>query len=275
VTAVVLAFRCARSPLQVQLCTAANVLPAPRVPSSTSGQTSHDSINHDSAAHDSLAASGGAASVGAASGGEASGGADFDACLSQPATAQQPPVPAAAALQDGAHVLIEGLQAAPEMNGRTGIVRGAFNTGIGRWTVQVNADGLRRACCGTFRPSNLKVIPSRDFGTQWMDEEGRVWPKNVDFSRQCAKGHALAPLGDCVGHVGGLQLMCRMCHSFCARESDQSATWMACSVAVSCCCGYAVCGSCARLPRVAPVTGSASADCESFHTQVRCNFYLE
>jgi hypothetical protein len=42
-----------------------------------------------------------------------------------------------------------------------------------------------------------------------VDEGGRVWPKNVDFSRQCAKGHALAPLGE-RGGLANKRLMCRL-----------------------------------------------------------------
>ena len=94
-----------------------------------------------------------------------------------------------------------------------------------------------------------------------VDEGGRVWPKNVDFLRQCAKGHALAPLGDCGGDGGGMRLMCRLCHSFCRRDSDEAASWLTCSVVAGCCGGYAVCCSCARVPSAAAaVTSAGSGD---------------
>ena len=148
----------------------------------------------------------------------------------------QAPAPAASMVREGSRVRIEGLQAAREMNGRTGVVCAALDES-GRWTVQIDADGARAACRGTFRAANLRVIPSHNFGTEWVDEEGRVWRKNVDFSRECAKGHALALVGDCGGDGGGMQLMCRLCHSFCARGSDEAASWLTCSVVVGCCGG--------------------------------------
>ena len=151
---------------------------------------------------------------------------------------------------------------------RTGVVCGAFNKDSGRWTVQIDADGVRSAFRGTFRPPNLKVIPSHTFGTEWVDEEGRVWGKNVDFSRQCAKGHALALVGDCGGDGGGMRMMCRLCHSFCGRNSDEAASWLMCSVVTSCCGGYAVCCSCARASSASAVV--ASAGTVDFCTLVSC-----
>jgi len=183
--------------------------------------------------------------------------------------ATQAPAGAVTTLKEGARVRIEGLQAAPEMNGRTGVVCGAISQESGRWTVQIDADGTRAACRGTFRAANLHVIPSHNFGTEWVDEEGRVWWKDVDFSRECAKGHALAPLGDCGGDGGGMRLMCRLCHCFCGRDSDEAASWLTCSVVVDCCGGYAVCCSCARSPSSAAAAVSAGSD--DFCTLVSCN----
>jgi hypothetical protein len=116
----------------------------------------------------------------------------------------QAPAHAAFMVREGSRVRIEGLQAARDMNGRTGVVCAALDES-GRWTVQIDADGARAACRGTFRAANLRVIPPHNFGTEWVDEEGRVWRKNVDFSRECAKGHALALVGDCGGDGGGMQ----------------------------------------------------------------------
>jgi hypothetical protein len=102
-----------------------------------------------------------------------------------------------APLQDGSRVRIENLQASAAMNGRTGVICSAFNQKSGRWTVQVDADGANLPCQLSIRPANLKAIqkssvdaipkgiPSHNFATQWLDEDGRVWPKQVDFLRQC------------------------------------------------------------------------------------------
>ena len=161
---------------------------------------------------------------------------------------------------------IEGLKAAPHMNGRTGVVRGAFDQESGRWTVDVAADGARPASCGTFRPANLRLIPSHNFSTEWVDEGGRVWPKNVDFSRQCAKGHALAPLGE-RGGLANKRLMCRLCHCFCDRDCDEAARWLMCSEDAGCCGEYAVCCSCAQSPSAAAAACPGSDD---FCTQASC-----
>ena len=195
--------------------------------------------------------------------------AESDQSLTSLAAPEAPPPPCAAVVQDGSRVRIEGLQAKPELNGRTGVVYGAFNQESGRWAIHVDADGASPACQAAIRPSNLKLIPCRNFSTEWEDEEGRVWPKNVDFSRECAKGHALAPLGDCCGDGGGVRLMCRLCHSFCARDSDAAASWLTCSVDAGCCGGYAVCCSCASAPSSAAVVCAGSDD---LCTLVSCIF---
>ena len=174
--------------------------------------------------------------------------------------------PLAKALQQGLCVRIEGLQAAPQMNGRIGVVCGGFDEETGRWTVDVAAEGARAACRGTFRAANLRLIASHNFSTEWVDEGGRVWPKNVDFSRQCARGHALAPLGERGGQADR-RIMCRLCHCFCERDCDEAARWLMCSEDAGCCGEYAVCCSCARLPSAA---AAACAGSDDFQTQVSC-----
>ena len=185
-------------------------------------------------------------------------------------TAAQSPAPAAATLQDGSRVRIEGLQAAPQMNGRMGVICGGFDEDTGRWTVDVAAEGARAACRGTFRAANLRLIASHNFSTEWVDEGGRVWPKNVDFSRQCARGHALAPLGK-RGGLTDRRLMCRLCHCFCERDCDEAARWLMCSEDAGCCGEYAVCCGCARLPNAA---AAACAGSDDFQTQVSCRAAL-
>jgi hypothetical protein len=180
------------------------------------------------------------------------------------------PAPAAAALQHGSRVRVEGLHTAPQMNGRTGVVRGVFNQETGRWTVDVAAEGAWAACRGMFHPSNLRLVPSHNFSTEWVDEGGRVWPKHVEFSRQCAKGHALAPLGERGGQADR-RLMCRLCHCFCRCGCDEAASWLMCSEDVACCGEYAVCCSCARLPSAA---AAACAGSDEFQTQVSCRAAL-
>jgi len=262
VTAVFLASGSPRAQMQPQSATPAHasLTPAAHVAPSDSTPTAVHVTNHDAAG---LTLSGPtSASAAAAS------GVDSAPTPSAAKTATQAPAPAAATVQEGSRVRIQGLQAASEMNGRTGVVCGAISQQSGRWTVQMDADGARAACRGAFRAANLQVIPSHNFGTEWVDEEGRVWLKNVDFSRECAKGHALAPLGDCGGDCGGMRLMCRLCHSLCGRDSDEAVSWLTCSVVVGCCGGYAVCCSCARAPSAAAAVASAGSG--DFCTLVSC-----
>jgi len=198
----------------------------------------------------------------------AASGNESAACSSSPAKSLTPSLALAPlTIKEGARVRIEGLQTAPHMNGRTGVICGEFDQQSGRWTVKIAADGARPASRGSFRAANLHLIPSHNFGTEWVDEDGCVWPKDVNFSHQCAKGHALVPLGDCSGVGGGPRLMCRLCHSFCGRDCHEAASWLICSDHVSCCGEYAVCSSCVHAPSAAPVVCAGS---DNFHTLVSC-----
>ena len=260
-TAVCLASGSPRAQMQPQsaIPAHASLAPAAHVAPSVSTPTAIDVANRDAV---------GLALSRPTPAAEAASSVDSAPTPSAAKTATQAPALAAATVQEGSRVRIQGLQAAPEMNGRTGVVCGAISQQSGRWTVQMDADGARAACRGAFRAANLQVIPSHNFGTEWVDEEGRVWLKNVDFSRECAKGHALAPLGDCGGDCGGMRLMCRLCHSLCGRDSDEAASWLTCSVVVGCCGGYAVCCSCARAPSAAAAVASAGSG--DFCTLVSC-----
>jgi hypothetical protein len=179
------------------------------------------------------------------------------------------------------------------MNGRKGVICEDFNAQTGRWTVDIDADGSKPACRGVFRAVNLKL--QRNFSSEWEDEDGCVWPKNVDFTRQCPKGHALAPRDECpadsasaalpprwvevgVAAAGkrpayqfqGIQnccmerpgslVMCRICRANCLRFSAECSSWKMCSVAAGCCGSYAVCGHCANSPNRDERTPVASED---------------
>ena len=170
-----------------------------------------------------------------------------------------PPSPSVApTLQHGARVCIQGLQAKPQLNGRMGVVYGCGAPDSTRWVVDVEADGAKPACRGSFRAANLRVVASHNFGTQWVDQDGNVWPKGVVFSQQCAKGHALAPQGRCGRNRGGSQLMCRLCHVFCSSETQEAAGWLLCSVDAGCCGHYAVCCSCSSAPNASTVACTSS-----------------
>jgi hypothetical protein len=175
-------------------------------------------------------------------------------------SAVQATAPAALTVKHGSRVRIEGLHAAPEMNGRTGMVCGAFNQELGRWVVEVDADGASRACRGTFRPLNLRVIPPHNFATEWLDEDGNVCPKNVDYATQCPKGHALAPFV-CSGGPQAQQpsdaddVICRVCHGSAQRQ--HASDWLVCSV-TACCGGYAVCAACVTALVIADVAAAAA-----------------
>ena len=70
--------------------------------------------------------------------------------------------------------------------------------------------------------------------------------------------HALM-LMDNVDENGSIkELMCRICHTLCAREADETASWFICSVDPVCCSGYAVCASCLLAPNALSVTSTVS-----------------
>ncbi len=161
---------------------------------------------------------------------------------------------------------IEGLQAKPEMNGRTGVVRGALNAQSGRWTVEVAADEVGPACLGTFRPANLCVIevfcassappsPAVNFATEWLDELGCVCPKAVDYASQCPKSHALVPFAGGGCGASAQRVVCRICHTYAGSEQAET-QWLVCSVA-GCCAEYAVCDGCVRALHQAPAAVAA------------------
>lgn len=180
---------------------------------------------------------------------------------------------APAPLQEGSRVRIENLQASAAMNGRTGVICSAFNRESGRWTVQVDAEGANLPCRLSIRTANLKAIQTSsadaipNFASQWMDHDGRVWPRQVDFLRQCPKGHVLAKFyrNALDGHAK--QLLCRICHTTCLVDSDCAAGWNVCSVVSGCCFGYAVCSGCASASASVAAARSTGAD-DRVRTQV-------
>ena len=190
-----------------------------------------------------------------------------DAPVSDKDDRQAMPTPAAAALCEGARVIIAGLQAKPQHNGRAGVVCGDFDRDTGRWTVDLDAGDAGPAFRGSFRAANLVLVPSLSFSTQWLDEDGRVCPKNVNFLHQCPKGHALVPLGNCCGEGDGdLPLLCRACHCI---TSHAAPNWMVCSTTASCCGGYAVCADCAFASVEAPATATFTENFPALVNAVR------
>ena len=106
-----------------------------------------------------------------------------------------------------------------------------------------------------------------NFATEWLDEDGRVCPKNVDYATQCPKGHDLVSVS--LGGGGGAQasgadvMVCRVCHT--STLWQHAREWLVCSVA-GCCGGYTVCAACAcALDRA----DAADAGSEDFPLEVR------
>jgi hypothetical protein len=60
--------------------------------------------------------------------------------------------------------------------------------------------------------------PAVNFATEWLDEDGRVCPKNVDYATQCSNGHHLMPLG------GGSSADLRFPSNYTENVSDQHPT---------------------------------------------------
>jgi len=96
-----------------------------------------------------------------------------------------------------------------------------------------------------------------DISTEWLDENGHVCPKSINYATQCPKGHPLVPLIQHACVSPPKSVMCRVCHE--SAESQAALLWRVCSVA-GCCGGYAMCSSCAIELSAAPVDRSASDD---------------
>jgi hypothetical protein len=100
-----------------------------------------------------------------------------------------------------------------------------------------------------------------NFATEWLDEDDRVCPKNVDYATQCPKGHHLSPLGGGgapqAQQASGADVMCRVCHASTPRQ--HACEWLVCGVA-GCCGGYAVCAACASALDRADAADAESAD---------------
>jgi hypothetical protein len=111
-------------------------------------------------------------------------------------------------------------------------------------------------------PSSAPPPPAINQATEWLDEDGRVCPKAVDYATQCPKGHALVPFvnGGCNSPVQ--HLACRVCHAF--AELERASQWLVCS-ATGCCAGYAVCDCCVSAGQQAPAAIAAG---EGFITLV-------
>jgi hypothetical protein len=165
----------------------------------------------------------------------------------------------------GSRVVVKGLVCSLEMNGRTGAICGDFSPQDGRATVKICADGVRPGVIGTFLPANLSMY-KHNLSIEWLDEDGLVCPKNVNFSRECAKGHALSSFCTDGLNRSPNMLMCRVCHI--AAASDLGA-WLVCSIA-DCCGGYAVCGSCASASNTSS-PGFAPPANDEFCMQVFCH----
>ena len=90
-------------------------------------------------------------------------------------------------IQPGSRVRVEGLQVALEMNGRTGTVRGASNQELGRWVVELDADGASYASRGTFRPGNLRVMTTVDRDSYFTGHNH--WIRSIAFD---PTGHFMA-----------------------------------------------------------------------------------
>jgi hypothetical protein len=115
---------------------------------------------------------------------------------------------------------------------------------------------VKRSEAQTAIPSPAKSStppPAVNFATEWLDEDGRVCPKKVDYATQCPKGHHLVPLGG----GGGADVMCRVCHALTPRQ--HACKWLVCGVA-GCCGGHAVCAACVALLACSRKAVSAIAD---------------
>jgi hypothetical protein len=88
--------------------------------------------------------------------------------------------PPSETVQDGSRVRIEGLQAKPELNGRTGVVYGTFNQESGRWTIHIDANDASPATQISVRPANLKRLPAAAAPPKSIVHNGIVYKSLAD-----------------------------------------------------------------------------------------------
>jgi len=177
------------------------------------------------------------------------------------------------ALKEGVCVRIEGCCANTELNGMTGVIFGQINPASGQFTIRIDTVDTKQSLDVELPPENLKVIPKHNPSKEWLDENGEVCPKSVDFLSQCPKGHTLKETGR--GNISS-QLLCRICHSY-SSDSDEAARWLTCSVAHDCCGGYAVCDRCSVASPIAHDTSNQSGNfcfLVQFHSTHACNLPL-
>ena len=133
--------------------------------------------------------------------------------------------------------------------------------------IENNRTGARCNACNfdVCHACAFKTLPPAiNFATEWLDEDGDVCPKNVDYATQCPKGHALAPFF-CSGGPQAQQpsdaddVICRVCHG--STQRQHACDWLVCSVA-ACCGGYAVCTACVTV--LGSARGPAAARRDDF-----------
>jgi hypothetical protein len=157
------------------------------------------------------------------------------------------------ALKEGTRVRIEDHREQPELNGMKGCVTQVDVAG-GGVRVRMDPHATQPALDVIVPRAKLKVVPKHNLSTEWVDENGVVCPKIVNFARQCPKGHELGST------CSSAQRLCRMCHCY-SRGSDEACRWLVCSVVEGCCGGYAVCDKCSA---ASPATHTASTQWDKF-----------
>jgi hypothetical protein len=105
--------------------------------------------------------------------------------------------------------------------------------------------------------TSAAAAPTVNFATEWLDENGCVCPKVVDYASQCPKGHPLAPLAGAGCGAAAQRVMCRVCHT--STEREHASQWLACSADGSC-AGYAVCDGCVSALQQAPAAAAGGHD---------------
>jgi hypothetical protein len=157
------------------------------------------------------------------------------------------------ALQEGTRVRVEDHREQPELNGMKCCVTQVDVAG-GGVRVRMDPHAAQSALDVIVPRAKLKVIPKHNLSTEWVDENGVVCPKNVNFACQCPKGHALGSA------CSSARRLCRMCHCY-SSGCDEACRWLVCSVVEGCCGGYAVCDKCSA---ASPATHSASTQWDKF-----------
>ena len=116
-----------------------------------------------------------------------------------------------------------------------------------------------------------KCVPRISFATQWVDEEGILRAKRVQYRRSCPRSHVLVPLAPV--DTGSTPPLCNVCQCICVADDAAASPHLCCKQRG---CSYHVCLACQQALEDAEMTvAPAALNGDDFPLDVRaCTHFL-